>query len=124
MANAIPGEREAWREGVESRMLVAAKNGTSALCVFEQWASPGNGAPTHFHQVEEVLTVLAGKAEVWIDDQHFPLRSGQSAIVPARSWHGFNNVGTATLHVQAILASASFEASYQDRSDVVKRWEG
>ena len=123
MANAISGERELWREGVETRMLVAAKNGARALCVFEQWVSPGNGAPTHFHQVEEVLTVLAGEAEVWVDDQRFPLRPGQSAIVPARSWHGFNNVGPATLHVQAILASASFEASYEGRSDVVKRWE-
>jgi mannose-6-phosphate isomerase-like protein (cupin superfamily) len=123
MTNAIPGERETWRDGVETRMLVAAKNGARELCIFEQWVSPGNGAPTHFHQVEEVLAVLSGDAEVWIDDKRFPLRAGQSAIVPARSHHGFKNVGTEPLHVQAVLASSSFEASYEGRSEVVKRWQ-
>ena len=73
MTNAIPGERETWRDGVETRMLVAAKNGARELCIFEQWVAPGNGAPTHFHQVEEVLTVLAGEAEVWVDDQALPV---------------------------------------------------
>ena len=124
MSQATPGERETWRDGVETRMLVAAKNGARELCVFEQWVSPGNGAPTHFHQVEEVLSVIAGEAEVWVDDERFQLRAGQSAIVPARSRHGFNNIGTAPLHVHAVLASASFEASYEGRSDVVKRWQG
>jgi mannose-6-phosphate isomerase-like protein (cupin superfamily) len=124
MTNAIPGEREIWRDGVETRMLVAATNGARELCVFEQWVAPGTGAPSHLHLVEEVLTVLAGEAEVWIDAKRFPLRPGQSAIVPARSVHGFNNTGTGTLHVQAVLASASFEASYEGRSDVVRRWQG
>lgn len=123
MTNAIPGERETWRDGVETRMLVAAKNGTRELCIFEQWISPGNGAPTHLHQVEEVLTVLSGNAEVWVDDKRFPLRAGQSAIVRARSRHGFKNVGTELLHVHAVLASSSFEASYEGRSEVVKRWQ-
>ena len=123
MTNAIPGERETWRDGVETRMLVAAKNGARELCIFEQWVAPGTGAPTHFHQVEEVLTVLGGEAEVWIDDKRFPLRAGQSAIVPAQSRHGFSNVGTEPLHVQAVLASDCFEASYQGRNEVVKRWQ-
>ena len=124
MTKAIPGDRETWRDGVETRMLVAANNGARALCVFEQWVSPGNGAPTHRHDVEEVLTVLEGEADVWIGAERFPLRAGQSAIVPARSAHGFSNTGTATLHVQAILAAAHFEASYEGRSDVVRRWQG
>jgi mannose-6-phosphate isomerase-like protein (cupin superfamily) len=123
MSKAIPGERETWREGVETRMLVAAKNGARELCISEQWVSPGNGAPTHLHQVEEVLTVLSGDAEVWVDDRRFPLRTGQSVIVPARSHHGFNNAGTEPLHVHAVLASAYFEASYEGRTEVVKRWQ-
>jgi len=123
MTKAVPGERETWRDGVETRMLVAARNGARELCMFEQWVAPGTGAPTHLHPVEEVLTVLSGSAEVWVDDQRFPLAAGQSAIVPARSHHGFTNAGSGTLHVQAVLASGHFEASYQGRSDVVKRWQ-
>jgi hypothetical protein len=29
----------------------------------------GQGAPTHLQAGEEVLTVLDGKAEIWIDDE-------------------------------------------------------
>jgi quercetin dioxygenase-like cupin family protein len=122
MANAIPGERETWREGVETRMLVAAKNGTRALCAFEQWIAPGAGAPTHYHPVEEVLTMLSGEAEVWIDEERFPLHGGQSTIVPAGSRHGFTNTGSGILHVHAVLASSYFEVIYEGRPEVVTRW--
>ncbi|RVC34292.1 cupin domain-containing protein, partial [Mesorhizobium sp. M4A.F.Ca.ET.090.04.2.1] len=71
-------QREQWRAGVETRMLVSASNGAAQLCIFEQWVEPTVGAPTHWHSVEEVLTVVAGMAEVWIDDQHSVLTSGQS----------------------------------------------
>ncbi len=122
MTKAVPGEREMWRDGVETRLLVAAENGARELCIFEQWISPGTGAPTHLHPVEEVLTVLSGVADVWVDDERFSLTAGQSAIVPARSRHGFANTGTGTLHVQAVLASGHFEANYEGRTEVVKRW--
>ena len=56
---------EQWRPGVETRMLVSARNGAVQLCVFEQWVAPGNGAPTHSHPVEEVLTVRAGTISDW-----------------------------------------------------------
>src|SRR5271168_5095853 len=97
---------EAWRPGVESRMLISAQNGATALCIFEQWVAPGNGAPTHMHPVEEVLTVLEGEAEMWLDDARVIVRGGQSLIVPARRWHGFRNSGNVTLHLHAVLASA------------------
>jgi mannose-6-phosphate isomerase-like protein (cupin superfamily) len=124
MTTAVSGERETWRDGVETRMLVAASNGARELCIFEQWVAPRAGAPSHFHQAEEVLTVLEGEADVWVDGKHASLRPGQSVIVPARSMHGFNNTGTGTLHVHAVLAESSFEVIYEGRSDVVRRWQG
>lgn len=124
MTQAISGELETWRDGVETRMLVAASNGARELCIFEQWIAPGAGAPSHFHQAEEVLTVLEGEADVWVDGRHFPCRPGQSVIVPARSVHGFANTGTATLHVHAVMAEASFEVVYIGRDEVVRRWQG
>src|SRR5258708_3608920 len=61
--------REAWRPGVETRMLISASNGAAQLCIFEQWVAPAVGAPTHSHPVEEVLTVREGEAEMWIDEE-------------------------------------------------------
>jgi mannose-6-phosphate isomerase-like protein (cupin superfamily) len=81
--------REAWRPGVETRMLVSAGNGATQLCIFEQWVAPGNGAPTHMHPVEEVLTVLKGEAEMWLDDVRVVVGARQSLIVPARRKRAF-----------------------------------
>jgi quercetin dioxygenase-like cupin family protein len=114
--------REPWRAGVETRMHISARNGATQLCIFEQWVAPAAGAPTHRHSVEEVLTVLAGEAEVWIDETHSVLTSGQSLIVPAGRKHGFRNVGAETLRVQAVLASAIFEATFDGPVGLVRRW--
>jgi mannose-6-phosphate isomerase-like protein (cupin superfamily) len=113
---------EEWRPGVKTRMLISAQNGATALCMFEQWIAPGNGAPTHSHPVEEVLTVRAGEAEMWLDQEKIILESGQSLIVPGRRLHGFRNSGTVTLHLHAALASPIFEALPEGASDMVRRW--
>ncbi|MBR0850113.1 cupin domain-containing protein [Bradyrhizobium diazoefficiens] len=104
-------------------MVISARNGATALCIFEQWVDPGAGAPTHSHAVEEVLTVRAGEAEMWIDAEHVTVTVGQSLLIPAGRNHGFRNSGTATLHVHAVLASAIFEALPEGARDVTRRWE-
>jgi len=114
---------EHWRPGVETRMLVSARNGAAQLCIFEQWVAPGAGAPTHSHPVEEVLTVREGEAEMWIDDQRVTVTAGQSLIVPAARHHGFRNSGAATLHLHAVLASPIFEATPEGETEPVRRWE-
>jgi mannose-6-phosphate isomerase-like protein (cupin superfamily) len=114
---------EHWRPGVETRMLVSAVHGSVQLCIFEQWVEPGNGAPTHFHPVEEVLTVRAGQAEMWIDDARVTVTEGQSLIVPAGRKHGFRNSGATTLHIHAVLASPIFESTPEDATEPVRRWE-
>ena len=114
---------EHWRDGVETRMLVSAENGATALCIFEQWVAPGAGAPTHRHPVEEVLTVRAGEAEIWLEDERVTLSAGQSVIVPAERNHGFRNSGSGTLHLHAVLASPVFEAVPDGATGVTRRWQ-
>ncbi len=112
---------EHWRPGVETRMLVSARNGAVQLCVFEQWVAPGNGAPTHCHPVEEVLTVREGEAEMWIDQERLVVTSGQSLIVPAGRKHGFRNSGKATLHLHAVLAWLRKSATHEGAPEPVRR---
>lgn len=114
--------REQWRAGVETRMQVSACNGAAQLCIFEQWVTPTAGAPTHAHAVEEVLTVVAGEAEMWIDEDHVVLTGGQSLVIPAGRKHGFRNIGSGLLHVHAVLASSIFEASFEGSPEPLRRW--
>lgn len=113
---------EEWREGVRTRRSVAASDGTTGLCIFEQWVDPGTGAPTHIHSVEEVLTVISGEADVWVEQDHATVGPAASVIVPAGARHGFRNIGSSILHVQAVLASAEFEARYNSADAPVQRW--
>lgn len=115
---------EDWRAGVRSRMRVSAVNGARELCIFEQWIAPGAGAPAHRHEVEEVLTILAGAAEVDLGAERLDLTAGQSLIIPAGMRHGFRNPGPATLHLMATLAAAEFEARYDGAAAPVRRWQG
>ena len=116
--------REEWRPGVETRMLISALTGAKQLCIFEQWVAPARGTPVHSHPVEEVLTVLAGEAAMWIDDQHAVLRTGQSLLVPPHKKHGFRNAGTGILHMHAVLSSPVFEAFVEGQDEPVRRWLG
>ena len=113
---------EEWREGVTTRMRASAVIGTAQLCLFEQWCTPGHGAPTHLHAVEEVLTVLDGLAEIWVEEEKATVGPNQSVVIPAGRRHGFRNVGEKVLHVQAALAASSFEASFDDPREVSRRW--
>ena len=118
--SSIPAEP--WRPGVETRMVVSARNGAAQLCIFEQWVAIGAGAPTHAHPVEEVLTVREGEAEMWIGEERAIVTAGQSLIVPAGRLHGFRNSGTAMLHIHAVLASPVFEATVEGATEVTRRW--
>jgi quercetin dioxygenase-like cupin family protein len=113
---------EEWRDGVKTRMITSARNGATALCIFEQWVAPGTGAPTHFHPVEEVLTVRQGEAEIWLEAERITVKAGQSVIVPAGRKHGFRNSGTGTLHVHAVLAAPIFEAMAEGATEMTRRW--
>jgi mannose-6-phosphate isomerase-like protein (cupin superfamily) len=113
---------EEWRAGVLTRMRVSAVTGAVQLCLFEQWCEPGKGAPTHLHAVEEILSVIQGQAEIWLEDAAAPISAGQSLVIPAGRRHGFRNTGSEILHVMATLAAPIFEASFEDRNEIARRW--
>ena len=116
------GELEKWRDGVMTRMRISAIAGAHQICIFEQWCEPGLGAPTHHHAVEEVLEVIAGRAEIWVGEDRQTVEPNQSVLIPAGARHGFRNVGEAILHVRATVASPIFEGSYEDAREQSRRW--
>jgi len=122
IVNHVDHLRELWRPGVSTRMLISAAVGAQQLCIFEQWCEPGTGAPTHHHAVEEVVTVLEGEAEVWVNESRTNLKPGQSLIVRAGQPHGFQNNGSSTLHIQFTLAAPIFEGAYEDQRETPRRW--
>ena len=104
-------------------MRVSSLTGSMQLCIFDQWCTPGLGAPTHLHAVEEVLAVISGRAEIWLGDEKSIVVAGQSVLIPAGKKHGFRNIETeGVLQVVATLAAPIFEASYEDRAELSRRY--
>ena len=113
---------EEWRGGVKTQMRVSAVNGSRQLCIFDQWCETGSGAPRHLHAVEELLEVIEGTAEITCGNETQFATANQSVLIPAGCLHGFKNIGEGTLHVRATLAAPIFEASYENSTEVSRRW--
>jgi mannose-6-phosphate isomerase-like protein (cupin superfamily) len=111
-----------WRPGKQGTLHAAASvGGTEKLIVNESWNEPGVGAPTHMHPdgLEEILMILEGTAEVWIDGEHSTLEAGDLAIFRPYTHHGFKNVGDGTLRVLGIFSAAVAPTIFDDEPDKV-----
>jgi mannose-6-phosphate isomerase-like protein (cupin superfamily) len=70
------------------------------------------GAPSHTHEFEEVLTVVEGTAQAWIDDSREIVGPGTSIFVPTGAVHGFRNVGDGLLKLQVVIAALELRATF------------
>jgi mannose-6-phosphate isomerase-like protein (cupin superfamily) len=104
------------------REYAHARLGAHQLCIFEQFCDPGHGAPMHIHAVEEVLEVMEGTAEIFLGAESCVVEPDQSVVIPAGARHGFKNIGTGILKVRATMAASIFEASYDGRSELSRRY--
>jgi len=71
---------------------------------------PGTGHAFHRHPaMEEIIYVVAGQAEQWVDRESRRLGPGEIAHIPKDVIHGTYNAGADTLVFLAILSPAIFE---------------
>lgn len=71
---------------------------------------PGAGHAFHRHPaMEEIIYVVSGRAEQWVDRDTRVLGPGDVAHIPADVVHGSYNAGDETLVILAILAPADAE---------------
>jgi quercetin dioxygenase-like cupin family protein len=67
----------------------------------------GKGHAFHRHpEMEEIIYVLEGTAEQWVDRKRQILQKGEMAHIPTDVVHGTYNVGPGTLAFLAILSPA------------------
>lgn len=68
---------------------------------------PGAGHRFHRHpELEEIIYVVSGMAEQWVDREMRQLGTGDVAHIPANVVHGTYNAGTEPLVFLAILSPA------------------
>jgi quercetin dioxygenase-like cupin family protein len=81
-----------------------------------QTSPPGYETRPHSHPYVEVLTVLAGTGEAWLDGENgvVVLEPGVTLLVPANRVHGFRATGDGALVTFGIHASGQRIVDYAD----------
>ena len=88
--------------------------GAKQLTVIDVNLAPGKGHDFHKHpDQEEVLYVVAGKVEQWVDREKRILEAGDCAFVPADMVHASFNVGDGDAKIVAILGPCVGEIGYE-----------
>ena len=71
---------------------------------------PGEAHKFHFHpKMEEILYVLSGTAEQWVETEKRLMKPGDSLYLPVGIVHGTYNTGSDVLDFLAVLSPAKSE---------------
>lgn len=71
---------------------------------------PGKAHRFHRHPaMEEIIYVVSGQAEQWVDREHRILGPGDAAHIPTDTVHATHNAGETDLVFLAILSPAVFD---------------
>jgi quercetin dioxygenase-like cupin family protein len=83
---------------------------TQQLLVVQVDMPPSAAHAFHYHPGrEEVLWIIEGQGEQWVDSERMVLGAGDSAFIPAGTMHGIYNDSARLLRFLAILSPALTE---------------
>ena len=100
--------------GTSSRLSDPPTTGAKQLTVIEVNFDPGKGHNFHKHpDQEEVVLVVAGKVEQWIDREKRILGPGDSAFIPADVVHALFNADDQPAKIVAILGPCVGPVGYE-----------
>ena len=97
--------------------IVGDDAGSTPVRTGIQTAQPGYAAAVHSHPYIEILHILDGVAEAWIDgrpDSLVVLRKGDTIAVPPETPHAFRVVGDQVLRLLGTHVSPKRIVNYQD----------
>jgi mannose-6-phosphate isomerase-like protein (cupin superfamily) len=97
--------------------IVGDDAGSTPVRTGIQTAQPGYAAPVHSHPYIEILHILDGVAEAWIDgrpESLVVLRKGDTIAVPPETPHAFRVVGDQVLRLLGTHVSPKRIVNYQD----------
>jgi len=106
-AQDLPGRKLQWL--VTPETLGTEKIGIAIM------DCPGGSTvrPLHAHRdTEEVLLVLEGQGEAWVDGETASFKKGDAVLLPANSKHMVRNTGDESLITASIFSPPTSPATY------------
>ena len=99
------------------QLILGDDEGTTPIRTGIQTSQPGYVAPVHSHPYMEVLHILDGVAEAWMDgheDEKVRLEKGDTIALPPEVPHSFRVVGDQPLRLLGTHASPKRIVNYKD----------
>jgi quercetin dioxygenase-like cupin family protein len=101
----------------EYQPIIGDDEGSTPVRTGIQTARPGYEAPVHSHPYLEILHILAGAAEAWIDGREgeaIVLEAGDTLAIPPDTPHAFRVRGDRVLRLLGTHASPRRIVTYKD----------
>ena len=87
--------------------------GTRQLTLVRVTMRPGSGHNFHYHPaLEEIIYVVDGIAEQWVDREKRTLRAGECAFIPEKVVHAIFNTSPKPMTFLAILSPAEAKGPF------------
>jgi mannose-6-phosphate isomerase-like protein (cupin superfamily) len=103
----LPGRRLQWLVTPET---LGARNLSMAVM---DCPAGSTVRPLHGHRdIEEVIFVLEGEGEAWVDGEVAPFSRGDAVLFPPNSRHMVRNTGTGSLRTCSIFSPPTSPESY------------
>jgi quercetin dioxygenase-like cupin family protein len=102
--------------GHTATVKVSSQDAAGHYYTFDVVSPPGLGIPPHVHQHEdEVITVLEGDFEIWIDGKTHQASAGSLFHFPRLIPHGFTNIGNSMGRtLWTVIPGGNFEAFFEE----------
>ena len=105
------GERKTLRYdglGMTDFLLTPGLQGRLELILAEIEPGAGSGDEPYSHEGEEAGLVVAGELELWVDEERYLLREGDSFAFASTRPHRYRNPGWATARVVWAVTPPSY----------------
>ena len=117
---AHPDDPDDYRPDSELALVIdpadEARDFVEEMSVFCERIAAGDRIPLHQHSLDEVLFVDAGRLEATVGDEVRTIGPGTTVFVPARTPHGFRNVGDGAAEVHAVFPGREVDIRYLERN--------
>ena len=99
--------KQQFPNGATYQTIVGDEAGSTPVRVGVQISPPGYSTGTHSHPYMEIVSIIEGEGEAWMEEQEgvIAIGPGTTLVMPANVKHGFRVTGTEPLKTYGIHES-------------------